>query len=420
MNKQLNKLLTARCKSPLGGFRGLLRGLLSLLLFLSLLGCKEEGRIDHIDSAGPAPAQIDMATITWRGTPGGAVLKYRLPADIDNLHYVKAEYELQSGVVRQTKASCYEDSLVLDGFGDTRTYEVKIYSVGKNEKASEPVTVSVTPTTAPVHMATANLKEAFGGVSVVVENPMKATLAIELMGDTAQLGYQTKLATFYISKEKQTFNFRGLDTIAGNFSVYMRDRWNNLSETGNATLTPWYEEFIPKNTWRELILPTDREAYSTQFRLSNAWNGNITSESMFVSTYGGVYPFWFTWDLGVTIIMSRLTMYWTPTRTPYTEGMLKDFELYGSINPTPDGSWDENWIPLGRFECLRPSGLAISTDDDIAFARQGFGFDLETNEFAPDPFVPIRYIRIKANNAYHFPSVNCYLQEISFWGLIQK
>jgi len=44
-----------------------------------LFGCKEEGRIDHIDDNAPAPVQIDKASITVQNTPGGAVLKYTVP-----------------------------------------------------------------------------------------------------------------------------------------------------------------------------------------------------------------------------------------------------------------------------------------------------------------------------------------------------
>jgi len=395
--------------------------IIPLLLFV-LMGCKEEGRIDHIDGSAPAPAPIDAMSVNVRKTPGGAVLKYKLPEDISNLLYVRADYEIQSGVKRQTKASCYEDSLVLDGFGDTRTYDVLLYSIGKNEKSSKPVIVQVEPGVAPVYLATALLKEAFGGVAVVIENPEKAALAIELMGDTAKLGYQSRLATYYTSKEKANFTFRGLDTIQGDFSVYMRDRWNNMSETETATLTPWYEEFIPKDKWNAdppFPLPGDRAASAAAYQISNIWNGNITTESMYNAAIGGTMPIWITWDLGVTIVMSRFTYWYSPNRTPFAEYSLKEFELYGSTNPNLDGSWD-SWTKLGKFECLRPSGLNINTAEDEAFARAGFEFELEETDVIK-PFVPVRYIRLKGLSNFFPSGVGAMMiQEISIWGLIQE
>ena len=400
-----------------------------IYIFISLaavlwVGCKEEGRIDHIDDSAPAPAQVSDVTV--HNTPGGAILKYKAPMD-KNLRYIRAEYEIQPGVLRETKSSYYMDSLVLEGFGDTRTYDVKLYSVGKNEKASEPLTVQVNPTTAPVHLASKQLREAFGGVSVRIENPEKANLAIVLMGDTAQTGYQSILQTFFTSSETANFAFRGLDTVPGNYSAYLRDRWNNLSDTIAATLTPWYEEYIPKNTWTELHLPTDTyEPYRNDqvYAVSKAWDDNTTAATggCFISPEEAPIPQWQTWDLGVTIVLSRLKL-WHCWNYVFQYCNQKKFELWGSINPNPDGSWDESWIPLGAFECLKPSGLGDNiTVEDIAFARDGFDFELENNDFAPNPFVPIRYIRFKTVTVWEGPVKNgaVYLQEISFWGQIQE
>ena len=98
------------------------------LLFVGM-GCKEEGRLDHIDMSAPAPEQI--YDITVRATAGGAVLKYKMPKD-ENLLYVKAVYQIETGAVHTTKASCYEDSLVLEGFGELKSYPIQLYSVGRN------------------------------------------------------------------------------------------------------------------------------------------------------------------------------------------------------------------------------------------------------------------------------------------------
>ena len=151
---------------------------LFLLMLVVFAGCKEEGRIDFIDSSAPAPAQVTGVEI--RNTPGGAVVKYNVPKD-ENMLYVQAIYEIRPGVMLETKSSYYKDSLVLEGFGDTQTYDVKLFSVGKNEKASEPLSIQVTPLTPPVLLATKLMQETFGGISVKIENPEKANLAIVLI-----------------------------------------------------------------------------------------------------------------------------------------------------------------------------------------------------------------------------------------------
>ena len=349
-------------------------------------------------------------------------MKYKLPND-KNLMSVRAVYEIRPGVQRETESSMYKDSLVLEGFGDTRVYDVLLYSVGENEKTSEPLTVQVNPTTAPVHLATKQLSEVFGGVSIRITNPAKTNLAVVLMGDTAQLGYQSILQTYYTAREKMTFSFRGLDTIPGKYSVYLRDRWNNLSDTITDTLTPWYEEFIPKNTWTEEHLPTDSwEPLSGLeiYRLKNAWNGVFTvTDNMFASRILPL-PIWVTWDLGKTVVISRLAI-WHRFSFEWWHANPKKFELYGSMKPNPDGSWDESWIPLGKFEPERPSGSTTITPDDIDYARQGIELDLEINDFSKDPFVPVRYIRFKCIETYSSAySDALFLNQISFWGIIMK
>ena len=95
---------------------------LASLLFMGV-SCKEEGRLDHIDMSAPAPEQVYDVTV--KPTPGGAILKYKMPKD-ENLLYVKAVYQIETGAVHTANASCYEDSLVLEGFGEGKSCPVKI------------------------------------------------------------------------------------------------------------------------------------------------------------------------------------------------------------------------------------------------------------------------------------------------------
>ena len=401
---------------------------LFFLVLIFCIGCKETGRIDYIDQSAPPPTQIEELHV--RNTNGGAVLKYIVPDD-NNLLYVQAVYEIRPGVQRETKASFYVDSLVLEGFGDTREYEVKIYSVGKNGKQSEPLIETVHPLIAPLHMASVEMRPTFGGVSLWIENPKETNLAIVLTGDTANLGYHVFLQTFYTSREKVTFNYRGLSSVPLEFAVHLRDRWNNITATLDSTLTPIQEQFIPKATWTEVHLPTDSyiaiENNNPAFQPSRAWDNIINNQDlMWAAAITSPFPQWITWDMGLTAVIGRLKVWHRGPGNRAWENQernIKKFELWGSTSPNLDGSWDDSWIPLGQFECVRPSGEASPTDEDHYYANvEGIDFDLIPNEFSPDPFQPVRYIRFVAVETFAGPQLvgGYFLSEISFWGMVEE
>src|SRR5690606_37843584 len=113
------------------------------LLSLAAFSCdRNDEYINYTDPNLLAPAQVqDVRVIP---TNGGAHIVYKVPKD-PNLRYVKAVYETAPGTVWEVKSSYYTDTLKIEGFGDTQEYEVKLYSVGKNEKESEPLVVPVKP-----------------------------------------------------------------------------------------------------------------------------------------------------------------------------------------------------------------------------------------------------------------------------------
>lgn len=402
------------------------------LWLLLCQGCKEEGRLDHIDPNAPAPEQVYDVQV--KNIPGGAVLKYKLPKD-DNLLYVKAEYEIQPGVIRKSKASYYSDSLLLDGYGNTGTFHVNIYSVGRNEKTSAPLSQTINPLTPPVISAFGDLKltSGFGGITVMFKNKDEANLAIVLMNDSANTGEWVPLQTFYTKAPVGSFSFRGLKNEDRKYAVYLRDRWNNRSDTIVESLTPLYEEFIPKTKFQQVSLPTDSNEPTEGnqgYLLSSAWDGITDNRNkMFASTQSSPMPQWFTFDMGVTAVVSRLKVHHRAKASngaiqAYTGANVKKFELYGSNHPNPDGSWDDSWIPLGKFEAFKPSGASATvTPEDHQYANvEGIDFDLVIDGFAPNPFVPVRYIRFKTTETYNGPSTtgSIWIAELSVWGQIQK
>ena len=401
---------------------------LASLLFMGV-SCKEEGRLDHIDMSAPAPEQV--YDVTLKPTPGGAILKYKMPKD-ENLLYVKAVYQIETGAVHTAKASCYEDSLVLEGFGEVKSYPVKIYSVGRNEKESAPVDQEVTPLTPSYLTAfeSLQLKASFGGVSVSFKNPDRAALAIVLLGDTANTGEYTEFETFYTEASMGSFPYRGLKEKEGKFAVYLRDRWEHYSSTKEAVLTPLYEEEISKDKFKNAALPTDTydpvENNYSAYSIDHLWDGVATDRnSMFATTKSAPIPQWFTVDLGRTVTVSRVKLHHRGKGSRqeiqvYSGSNVKQFELYGSLSPNPDGSWDDSWTPLGTFNTTKYSGESPTlTEEDHQYACvQGVNYDLEESEFAPNPFVQVRYLRFKVLETFAGPSTSgsIWISELDVFG----
>src|SRR5690554_322171 len=233
--------------------------IIGILIILST-GCQEAGRIDFIDDSPAIPMQV--TDIEIESTPGGAIISYNLPDD-PNLLSVKALYEIQPSVFREAKSSYYNNSLELIGYGDTLTHPVKIYSVGKNNKESEPIHIDIKPLAPPVQTVfnSINLSSTFGGANVAFENESKAKLRIFLMVDSTGTGQWTTLRTLYTEAELGNFSVRGFETEEYKFAVYVKDRWNNNSDTMIVDLTPLYEEMIPKDIWKLHQLPNDNVSY---------------------------------------------------------------------------------------------------------------------------------------------------------------
>jgi len=386
----------------------------AIIFAIGWYGCQKE-RNSYIDPNAPAPSQVSDIKIA--STPGGSILTYKIPLDI-NLSYVKAVYEIQPGVFRQAKSSShYSDTLALVGFGDTLSHQVKIYSVGKNEKESEPQIITVHPLTPPIQSAFTKLEliSAFGGVSVSFINELQADLAIVVIVDTTGRGTWAPVTTFYTGAKEGKFSYRGFDTTQLTFAVFLRDRWNNRSDTLKKLLKPMYEILIPRTLIHGLVLPTDATILATSNNIANLFNGITNNLNDIYATLaaGNVIPEWFTFDLGQKVMISRFKVFQRQNYA-YNGAVPEKFEIWGSNAPNPNGSWDSSWTLLGQFNTLKPSGskFGVNTADDISYACvQGMDFD-----FTTDP-PPVRYIRFKTTKTYG-DIAQVVLSEITFWGQI--
>jgi hypothetical protein len=383
---------------------------LAILAATVIHSCKEEGRIDQIDEVTPAPAAPTVTSVENR--PGGAIIRYNMPND-KNLLGVMVTY-IRNGEECKSKASKYVDSLVVKGFGNTEPREVTLYSVGVNQKLSNGVKLIIHPEAPTVQTARFEISETFGGVSVhLSNNTMKDELAAvvimsTMLEDSAKNASQIRwsdIHTFHTSSEDIKLYRRGLGTDRALYGVYLRDRFNNYSDTLFRALTPVEEIELPKSTFRNAVLPTDTYVGaegSAAYELPSIWDGSVNQPHIFATPHQSPIPQWFTISLGYTAIISRLAM-WPrlPLHELYSGGAPRIFEVYGSMDPNPDGSWDASWHLLGRFEQFKPSGygegndVGTITDEDKDYFFNKTEYEFVPGDDYPDPYQEVKYLRFK-------------------------
>jgi hypothetical protein len=364
----------------------------SLLYFL-IQGCEQDIHAP-INNENEIPPKIENPQVF--NLPGAAEIKYNIPRDKQGLLYVKAEYEILPGITREVKSSYYSNNLYLEGFGDTLQYNVNLYSVGRNGKISDPVNVVVNPLKPPIWEAyeSISVKEDWGGIAFSFENPHEANVVFEVSVKDS-LNEWAPLENFYTQRSSAVFAVRGLEPVEQTFGISVRDRWLNRTDTLVGAYTPWYEEFLDKSIWKKVDLPTD---YTVNHGGSNFEQifDNVYSGHGWISkpdtdgSRGGGMPQSFTLDLGATVLLSRLVVFYRRGDYLYQSGCPDEFEIWGSNNPNQDGSWDDSWTLLRECKTVKPSGLphGQQTQEDDEYAAGG-------DEFIFENIPPVRYIRWK-------------------------
>lgn len=391
-----------------------------ILLIVAIVGCEEENRIDFIPGGGGAPAPVTIIEVIPR--TGGAVIKFNAPDDVNFLS-AKAVYDIRDGVTRETMASVYTDSLVVEGYGDTKEHTVKIYSVGKNKVVSDQsVNVNLTPLKPAIINAieTLTIKEGFGGITIRYNNPSFSDLIFEVYMDTTNIAGSetvdwTILETFYTEQAIGKITVRGLETKETLFGVRVRDPYNNQSEMITATLTPLFEQMIPKDGYKDMLLPDRCEYYNAAKFLSELWNNNWTTSinDFWASDQQGLpMPKTIGIDVGVSCVLSRVRWFHR-YNYEWRHGTPSKWELFGSNENVAD--WDK-WTLIEQFGPeYKPSGLPHGqrTQEDIDFIRaNGANFDIDR------PLGPFRYYKIKFMEMSDGGTF-ILLKEIEFFGSIE-
>src|SRR5690606_17977151 len=189
---------------------------------------------------GEAPGQVE--NITVENLKGAAIISYDIPDDEDLL-YVKAIYRLDNGDEVEQKASAYVNSIRIEGLGKSRQQEVLLVTGDRSRNESQPVTVTIHPEDAPIYdvFSSLHINNDFGWIRLEWDNETKADVVITVL-ELDEWNELVEIEHFYTRAEKGKGNVRGYAAQEKMFAVYVRDRWQNHSDTLIASYTPLHEE----------------------------------------------------------------------------------------------------------------------------------------------------------------------------------
>ncbi len=370
--------------------------------------CKQNELVP-IENDDTKPGQVSNVSI--ESMPGMVKLSYNLPSDPDLL-YVSAEYTDKYGKLIQNKASYYSNTLTIQGFADADKHKISIYAVDRSENRSEPVVVDANALTPPIFAvkSSLDLQADFGGVNVTYSNPDESDIAV-VVSYKDSLGYFVPNETVYTKLKQGTFTSRGLPSKPTVFAIYIRDRWNNRTDTVFKTLTPIFEKELNKANFKETVFPTDIGGYGNGLVVSNIWDKKISADnSMWHSRGDAGMPMHISFDLGVTAKLSRFVLWQRPGPYVFNHGNPKRYEVWGSTSPPSDGSYT-NWVLLKSCTSIKPSGqsVGINSKADVDACARGEEWNVPLNS------PKVRYIRVKILENW-IGGLQAHIGEMSFFG----
>lgn len=390
----------------------------SLALAIALAGCSDANLLRPYgldDGKGPGP--VSEVTVTNR--PGAAVIKYKLPSDTD-LSYVKAEFIGSDGSKRDARASSYVDSLLIEGFGDTKDYAIEIRAYDKFENASSPVKVTVTPLTPPIQDVYESLEwaEDFGGFVISFENKSKSNVGIYVTRKDTLSGKMEYYDVYYTEKAEGSYAVRGLPDDTNEFGLFVQDHWGNKSETLVFTATPWREDLLDKKLFSPVhpnLVNGDLATNQYDTDMTHVWDGIIGGWNYIHTLWPIEFPHRFTFDLGVEAKLSRLRTWQRPEDdVRWQHGAWRIFNVYG-CKELPEITDDPlyGWNLIGSFTSVKPSGLPQGqvSDEDIQLISDGEEFQFDRNA------EPVRYVRFEILAVHSQMKLSC-MAELTLWGQI--
>lgn len=389
-------------------------------LFGILVSCKEDNPlIPYGEDDGKAPDVVSNVNV--RNTPGGAVVKYDRPHDTD-LSYVKAVYSNTQGVLKEVRASKYMDSLEIVGLGTTDEYMLTLYAVDKYENMSQGVETRFKPLTPPVMLVKETLDPVidFGGFVLNFKNELGSDVAIYTLVKDEDTQEYDVYDSYYTSIKDGKYAVRGLPNKETEFALFVRDRYENNSDTLFFAGTPWKEDALDKKKFAALSVNGDVSWSSYGGNPRYAWDDVIREGGNFAHTpYPEPFPHRFTMDLGVDVKLSRFRLWQRPGASVlYQHGSPKHYKVYGRAERPEGGSVDDpmkGWKLLLECNSFKPSGLPWGqySAEDEEYAALGEEF------LIPRDAPVVRYLRFELLESWS--GMECsVIAELAFWGEIQQ
>ena len=379
--------------------------LFAAMLMMLIWSCKEENGFNEPVSADKTKPGV-ITNIKVENFNGGSYITYDLPKS-ENLLYVSAKYRINDKVVRETKASYYKDTIVVEGFAKAQEYSVTLHTVTRANVMSDPVEVKVHPLT-PVYeyvQPSFKLGEDFGGINVQGLNPLKKEIGVILVAKDKSSGIMEVKDQFFTKDRSINYSVRGFESEANDFGVYITDRWGNISDTLKTNLTPLYEELADKSKFSVYNLTTD-SPIGFGWVLPNLWNGNNDGDGWHTAS-GGHPPFVASFGIGKTYKLSRFMLWERAGQYTYGLGNPKEFSLWGSNSDrpgeaqlplvAPEGTQIGDWTNLGNYKFPDPPsgnrpGSTNSADE--AFVKAGVNFNVSFN--APS----VKFLRVSVSTTW--------------------
>lgn len=386
--------------------------------FIFFISCKEENLLQPYGGdtkSTPEP----VSNVIVENIPGGAILRYDLPKDPDLLS-VKAFYKATNGTEKSVSASAYVDSLKIAGLGNTNDYQVKLVTVNHMEKISDPVEVTITPQKPPVQMVFESLDYFidFGGFVVSFDNDTKSDIAIYALRRDSTGKEMEYYDAMYTSLQKGAFSVRGLPDKENEFGIYVRDRYDNMSDTILFTATPIREDQLDKSLFKDMQVAGDVQWNFYNASPDRAWDDIVSNGNFAHTDFPVEFPHRFTMDLGVNVKLSRFRFWQRPgDDVLYQHGAPKNYKVYGRAEKPEVGSVSDplaGWTLLMECNSVKPSNLPLgqNSSEDQDFAAKGEEFSF------PRDIPQIRYLRFEMLESWSGMKCST-IGELAFWGEIE-
>lgn len=261
------------------------------------------------------------------------------------------------------------------------------------------------------------------GIQSIQVSPLESTAEISWYGaDSTDIGVEVTFIDVEGNSNKLILPNTGRPDIVTRYKPGTDFSYRTMFLPDSLAIDTFYSAAVeieaPRVTYPDLdntkfgphVLPGDAPS-AFGWELPYAWDGTAAEGRGFHTPDLG-YPMQFSIDLGTSAILHHMKLWQREAGNGYfNEGNPKTFEIWGSQDPSSDGS-DNGWVKLGQFQSVKPSGLPLGelSDDDITVASTGESF------YFDNPTTAVRYIRFRILDVWKPGRMSAHVMELSFAG----